>query len=188
VLSFVEKYGWNVYSQNNEDGLLLECLERINPLLKMSVEFGGADGWYCSNTAILRSEGWEVIMCDLTATPPLVRAMEITPDNVNDLPACSVLSIDIDGNDYEVWKAYEGKPDIIIIEINSSLPPMKAHFSPEQGSSYITMLMLGLEKGYFLVCHTGNLVFVLNKHRALFPDIVGDGLTNWEEYFNKSWL
>lgn len=189
MLDFVKKYYRDIHSQNGEDGVLKECLDRIDPSLKLAVEFGGADGFYCSNTAWLRNrEGWDVIMYDLLAVTPLVIAKRITEHNVNTLPPCSVLSIDIDGNDYEVWKAYEGRPDIVIIEINSSLPPMTAHFSLERGASYITMALLALEKGYFILCHTGNLLCLRNDHRHLFPEIIGDGLNNWRDYFNTNWL
>lgn len=189
MLSFVEKYKGNAYSQNGEDQIIKECLSRINPKLKVAVEFGGADGFFCSNTALLRlDKNWKVYQYDMeSSNERLVDKRTITPSNVNDLPPCSVLSIDIDGNDYEVWKAYNGKPDIVVIEINSSLPPMKAHFSPEKGSSYITMALLALEKGYFILCHTGNLVCVLAEHRGLFPEIEGDGVNNYQQYFNTSW-
>lgn len=189
MLTFVEKYGWNTFSQNQEDGLIEECLLRINPALKVAVEFGGADGRYCSNTAYLKHyENWKVYMYDIAPQSPAVEQKEITPANVNDLPECSVLSIDIDGNDYEVWKAYKGAPDIVVIEINSSLPPMVDHFSMERGSSYVCMLWLGMTKGYFLLVHTGNLVFVRNEHRSLFPEIISDGLENYTDYFNTNWL
>lgn len=112
----------------------------------------------------------------------------ITEMTVNELPECNLISIDIDGNDLKVWKVYEGKPDIVIIEINSSLPPDKDYFNPVSGCSYKLMVETGIAKGYFLLCHTGNCVFVLNKYRELFPEVVGDGLSNWKEYFNTSWL
>lgn len=189
MLTFAQKHAHNRYSQNGEDGILNECIVRIQPHFDHAVEFGAADGEFCSNTLNLyHHKMWDVVMYDLVANPPLVEAKEITPENVNEIPDCSVLSIDIDGNDYLVWMAYQGKPDIVIIEINSSLPPMREHFTKDRGASYITMLKLGIAKGYFLLCHTGNLIFILNKHRHLFPEIEGDGINNYELYFNKNWL
>ena len=39
------------------------------------------------------------------------------PENVNSFAEnAGVLCIDIDGNDYHVWKAYEGAPDVVVIE------------------------------------------------------------------------
>lgn len=176
----IKKFGYNIHSQNNEDGLIEECLKRIKPTLKTSVEFGGADGYFCSNTALLRAIGWEVHMYDLKEVPGLVTERKITPENVNELPECSVLSIDVDGTDYEIWKAYKGEPDIVIIEINSSLPPFEEYISTDKGSSFGSMNALANEKGYFLLCHTGNNVYLLNKYLPLFLDR--------DIKFDTSWL
>jgi|SRR6478609_1271992 len=180
MVETIHKFAWDEYSQNGEDGIIAQCLKRIKPKLKVAVEFGGADGYFCSNTALLRSLGWAVHMYDLRAVPGLVEAKMITPDNVNELPDCSVLSIDIDGNDFHIWHSYHGRPDIVIIEINSSIAPDVYHWSMDRGASFRTMNELAESKGYFLLCHTGNNVYLLNKHRHLFPDADGT--------FNASWL
>ncbi len=189
MLTFAVKYAKNIYSQQGEDGIIEECLKRIKPKLKSAVEFGGADGFYCSNTAALRST-WKVYMYDMQEYSPHVQSMMVTPDNVNDLPECSILSIDIDGNDYNVWKAYNGNPDIVVIEINSSIAP--DHGRPvsdlNHGTAYKPMVELGIHKGYFLLCHTGNLIFIKDEYRKLFPEVIGSGLDNYELYFNRSWL
>lgn len=191
MLTFVEQYGWNKFSQNNEDGLIQECIKRIKPDLLRACEFGGANGFYCSNTALLREQGWQVDMYDLNACPPYVMACMITPENVNKVVRpCSVLSIDIDGLDYGVWAAYEGRPDIVIIEVNSSVGATSSGpvNDPVHGTGYSRMMWLGINKGYFLLCHTGNCIFILNEHRRLFPEIIDNGLNNYKDYFNKSWL
>lgn len=186
MLSFAKEYGKNIYSQNGESGIVDEALRRIGLSMGTAIEFGAPTREYCSN--IYHLQEWNKLFYDINPADPYVHRKEITPENVNELPPCEVLSIDIDGNDYEVWKAYKGKPAIVIIEINSSLPPMKAHFSPEKGSSYITMAMLALEKGYFILSHTGNIIAVLGRYRELFPEIEGDGVTNYTDYFNTNWL
>jgi hypothetical protein len=185
---FVKKYGYNITSQNNENGIIRECLERINPELKIAVEFGAPDQMYCSNIYPLKEHGWDCYYYDDNTTDPFVTKKKITADNINELPKCSVLSMDTDGCDHDLWLAYNGKPDIVIIEINSSLPPMIEHSSYDKGASYISMLVTGIAKGYFLLAHTGNLIMLLNKHRCLFPEVEGDGIDNYELYFNKSWL
>ena len=176
----IKEYGFNDYSQNNEDGIIAECIRRIRPKLGTAIEFGGADGYFCSNTAALRDLGWTVFMYDLKEVPGLVEAKMITPENVNELPECSVLSIDVDGTDYEIWQAYKGEPDIVIIEINSSLPPLVEYVSTDKGSSFISMCSLAVEKGYFLLCHTGNCIFIKNKWHKLFDDM--------DLNFNTAWL
>lgn len=177
MTEFIKKYGCNVYSQNGEDGIIEEVVKRVKG--SVAVEFGAADGYYCSNTAVLRACGWKVYMYDLHELPGLVEFKQITPENVNELPECDLLSIDIDGNDYAVWKAYKGKPKVVIIEINSSLNPDVHHFSLDHGSSFVTMNELAESKGYFLLCHTGNCIYVLNEYKSLFPDA--------DKTFDRSW-
>lgn len=184
MLEFVNKYGYNITSQNGENGIINECLFRIKPEFKVAVEFGAPDREYCSNIFPLEKLGWKLYYYSDEASNGVEKKF-ITPENVNELQECSILSIDIDGNDYAVWKAYEGKPDIVIIEINSSLNPYTYHFNPETGASFLSMLDLGVSKGYFLLCHTGNLIFIDNAYKYLFPEIEPVTI---EKYFNKSWL
>lgn len=187
MLTFANKYGYNVFSQNGENGIIDECLKRLKLPHVVAVEFGAPSREYCSNINHLTDATLHFF--DINPDDPRVTKAEITPENVNEvIPKCNVLSIDIDGNDLVVWSNYKGRPDIVIIEINSSLPPMIDHFSVERGSSYISMLGLGLQKGYFLLCHTGNMIFVLNEHREKFTEIEGDGIKNYLDYFNDSWL
>lgn len=187
MLTFVKRYGGGKYSQEGEAGIIDECINRIGLIGGVSVEFGAPTREYCSNTFHL-PDWWIKYFYDVDPSDPDVIKKLITPENINELPACTILSMDTDGEDLRLWQAYKGLPDIVIIEINSSLDPMMDHFSSTKGASYISMVKLGIEKGYFLLAHTGNCVFVLHKYRNLFPEIIGDGLTNWPLYFNKSWL
>ena len=174
-----------LYSQNGEAGLLREIIKRIGLKEGHCVEFGAADGFFCSNTADLCNEfQFTRNLYDLVPTGNGVAQMEINESNVNDLPKCDILSIDIDGNDYMVWKAYEGKPAVVIIEINSSLDPELEFFHPNRGASFRTMLELGWSKGYMLLIHTGNMVFVDAKYNKLFPEVSGDTF----KLFDKKWL
>lgn len=176
----MHKYSMNITSQNGENGIIEECIKRIGNLLKVAVEFGAPTQQYCSNIYPLK--GWIKFYCDPNPQEEGIDKTFITPENVNDLPSCSILSIDIDGNDYNVWAAYNGQPDIVIIEINSSVDPdaMAPVSDINHGTGYLPMKLLGESKGYFLLCHTGNLIFVLNKHIGLFPDR--------DETFKRDWL
>lgn len=186
MINYFSQYLVNQYSQNGEDGVIQFILNRLGLTNGVAVEFGGTDGYFCSNTALLREQGWEVHQFDGQPSGP-VKHMFITEDNVNELPKCNFLSIDIDGNDYGVWKAYKGTPEVVIIEIHSGKNPIVDDFSPDSCANYSIMLKLGLEKGYFLVCHTGNLIFVRNEFRHLFPEVIGDGLSNYQDYFLLHW-
>jgi hypothetical protein len=187
MVDFVKKYAKNVHSQNGEDGIIAEVLNRIKLKKGIAVEFGGADGVWCSNTAHLRDQGWKVFMYDRSANQ-YVESKMITCENVNDLPDADVMSIDIDGNDYWIWQAYDKEPEIVIIEINSSIKPEVNHVSEEKGASYSAMVLLGMSKGYFLLCHTGNLVFVKEEYKELFPEIAADPITEPYAYFKTDWL
>lgn len=83
-----------------------------------------------------------------------------------------LLSVDIDSYDYWIWKSLTNySPKVVVIEINSSIAPGKRHVQAMDegefgergtGSSFTSMLELGQEKGYTLVAHTGNMIFVHN--------------------------
>jgi len=199
MLDFVKKYGFNQFSQNGEDGILEEVLSRIG-IRGRAVEFGGADGTFCSNTAKLFNEGWsgkliegdEMLFGQMLNNSKLPEEIEmenafVTPENVNHLVGkCDMLSIDIDGNDYNVWKAYKHKPPVVVIEINSDVKPEDIVY--DRGTSFNPMVELGIEKGYFLLCHTGNLIFIDEKYKKLFPEVKGNPLTDYKNYFNYSWI
>lgn len=53
----LENYGFKVYSQNDEDGIIEEIFNRIGTVGKCFVEFGVQDGLEC-NTHYLLHRGW----------------------------------------------------------------------------------------------------------------------------------
>ena len=206
MITFAREYALDVYSQNGENGIIAECIRRLGVVVDgRCVEIGGNDGFYCSNTAPLLLDGVSFSGLFIEADPDLcqrcvenwkdspnvrVHCAIVDGENVNAFvdDECDVFSTDTDGADYEIFKGLEAKPKICIVEIDSSLPPGDEGFNEDGGASYRTMVELGVSKGYFLLCHTGNLVLVRNDFRQLFPEIVGDGLENSELYFKRDWL
>lgn len=204
MLSFYNKYAGNIiYSQNGEEKLLIECLKRLRIEKGYCIEIGGNDGRWLSNTALLIENDWTgkfieadfdlwQACCTNWAHNKSVKCVcsFVNEDNVNAFvdADCDVLSIDTDGKDYDILKAMEAKPKIVIIEIDSSIPPDEDRRNSEGGAGYLPMVKLAHEKGYFLLCHTGNLVFVDKKYKKLFPEIKGDGIKNADEYFRTDWL
>lgn len=202
MLSFHKKYAKDVYSQNGEDGVIEEVLQRLGIRQGVVVEFGAHNGMFCSNSLALIRNGWSAFLiegdgglyiecCNLHKVNTNVWCYNIfvTPENVNELlpSKCEVLSIDVDGIDYHIWDAYRGEADIVIIEINSSLPPdSDLRGDSQRGSSFASMVVLGSKKGYFPVCHCGNIIFLLEKYRPLFPEIPPFVFS--KQYFNTSWL
>lgn len=204
MLTFHKKYGADIYSQTGEDGIISECLGRIGIEKGKFAEFGAHNGIYCSNTRLLLEQGWsgklieadpdlfKQLLDNTMGLPVALHCGFVTPENVNErIPQdIDLLSIDVDGIDYNIWKAYTGKPALVVIEINSSIQPdaFEPVSDPQRGTGYMPMVSLGLAKGYFLLTHHGNCIFVLNKYRDLFPEIEGNGLENSELYFSRGWL
>lgn len=171
------------YSQQGEQGIIDEALKRMKIDGCTCAEFGAPTKTYCSNIYHLYERGG--FACCWFDSDPQESGIEkafITPENVNDylIYDFGVLSIDIDGNDYAVWKAYTGSAKIVIIEINSSLDPDEDHFTPEDGSNFSMMNKLAKSKGYELLIHTGNNIYVQKEYIHLFYDA--------SKEFNRSWL
>lgn len=178
-------YEAKVYSQYGEDGILAEILRRVGTTNRTFVEFGSADGME-NNTVLLLRLGWNGLWMDgdeeaITRAreyfAPEIRAKQlkaetafITAENIEELFAAhgvpiefDVLSIDIDYNDYHVWKALKSyKPRVVVIEYNSMFPPgveWVAEYRPDAvwdmtskfGASLSAMESLGRQKGYTLV-------------------------------------
>jgi hypothetical protein len=92
-----------------------------------------------------------------------------------------VLSIDVDGNDYHIWKAITGyDPRVVIIEYNSTLGPYTEWVMPYNanhtwdgtnyhGASFMSVLKLAHEKGYSLVaCDNNGVNMFFVKNTELF--------------------
>lgn len=206
MLRFLNKYAKNhVFSQNGEEGIVYECQRRgVN--IFHCVEIGGNNGRFCSNIAYVIESDIRVVTGLFVEADynlyqqcvsnwrhnPLVRVQcsRVDGKNINAFvdPSCDLLSLDTDGSDYEIFKGLDARPKIVIVEIDSSYPPQIRAFNKDGAGTYRNTVELGIEKGYFLLCHTGNLVFVANEYRELFPEIEGDGLSNCELYFNNAWV
>lgn len=171
------------YSQQGEQGIIDEALNRMKIRNGFCAELGAPTRTYCSNIYHLyEKNGFICWWFDSNPQENGIEKVFITPENINDLLPYEyeVLSIDIDGNDYAVWKAYTGSAKIVIIEINSSLDPDEDHFTPEDGSNFSIMNKLAKSKGYELLIHTGNNIYVQKEYIHLFPDA--------DKTFNRSWL
>jgi len=183
---------FSVYSQNGEDGLLLSLIEQTGAASKTFVEIGVEDAQEC-NTAILAFLlGWDGLMLEanpLGADAALrlaarllarkrnrlqIRPAFVTAENVNGLieeagfsGELGVLSIDVDGVDYWLWKAVRVvSPRLVAIEYNASFGatravtvPYKPDFRCPQeypgslyhGASLVALELLGRQLGYVLV-------------------------------------
>jgi methyltransferase FkbM-like protein len=189
----------NVNSQTGEDGIIAKTLEVIGEPRRWCVEFGAWDGRHLSNTYDLVSrkefsavliEGSPRRYRDLAATfagNPKVTTINAfvgfgPGDGLDAILARTpipedfdVLSIDIDGNDYHVWKAVTRyRPRVVVIEYNPTIPSavdfvQAADPAVNHGSSIAAQARLGREKGYELVAVTlHNCVLVRSEYFAAF--------------------
>lgn len=142
----LEGYGYKVYSQNDEDGIIHEIFSRIGVTNRRFVEFGVQNGLE-SNCHLLLFYGWEGLWiegsaeyCDeiITKFRPVMNSGQlklinafINKENINKLISSEnycgeidLLSIDIDGNDYYIWEVLDVvNPRCVIIEYNGKFPP-----------------------------------------------------------------
>jgi hypothetical protein len=185
-------YRENNYSQLGEDGIIEEICRRLGIKEGWFVEFGAWDGKHLSNTYnLLANKGWQGVLmeCDPERYKALLHTKEAFPtrlytfctkvgfegesrlDNLlanTPIPRdFELLSIDIDSYDWQVWNALEKyRPRIVIIESNATIPPgiIQIHNPPASyGASFTALVNLGKSKGYQLVCHTGNCLFVRDE-------------------------
>jgi len=160
----LERYGFKVWSQYDEDGIIQEIFNRIGLGARTFVEFGVENGLE-NNSLKLLLEGWTGLWIeggenfvsqikakfqDVVSDGRLrVTAAFIDRDNINSLiGACyageiDLLSVDIDGNDIHILEAIEVvSPRVIIIEYNGKFPPpmsVAQRYNPEhrwKGTDY----------------------------------------------------
>ena len=200
---------FRVFSQWGEDGIIQYLISRIPIPNRVFIEFG-VENYRESNTRfLLVNNNWSGLVMDGDAKNiKQIRAMPlywrhdlnakcafITAENINSLihdagiyGDIGLLSIDIDGNDYWVWKAISEEtisPRIIIVEYNSvfgkecavTIPytedfiRTKAHFSNLYfGASLNAFCLLAEGKGYKFVGSnsTGNNAFFVRS------DVIGN--------------
>jgi len=133
-LGDLTRFERSVHSQNGEDGILEAIFARIGPGGRSFVEFGVEDGRECNTRHLAERHGWSGLLMDgghEDARRNLRREM-ITAENVVGLfrqygvpAALDLLSIDIDGNDYWVWRALapHWRARVVVIEYNASEGP-----------------------------------------------------------------
>jgi len=167
----LSKFENKVYSQNGEDGVIAEIFKRIGTKTQFAVEFGVEDGREC-NTRLLKEQGWDVLQMDGGKNNPrYIKHEFITAENINKLfkkynvpKHFDLLCIDIDTNDFWVWKALSDiyQPRVLIIEYNASIAPTESKvvaYDPNLtwdgsqyfGGSLLAMYRLAKKKGYELV-------------------------------------
>jgi hypothetical protein len=217
---------FTAYSQDGEDGIFLYIFSRIGTTDRRFVEFGVGNPAKCNSANLVKNFGWRGLLIDCErkfvegarafhapttpGDPEPVTVVEslITVENINELIGSAglsgeidLLSVDIDGNDYWVWKAIEVvHPRVVVIEYNASFgsdqnlitcyDPSFVRFEKHvsgfyYGASLTALAALGRAKGYRLIgCDSGGLnAFFVSDDSA---DGVFDEATPAQAYYADS--
>lgn len=214
VLDNIAAAEFKVFSQTGDDGIIQYLINKVHIKKTSFVEFG-VENYVESNTRfLLKYNNWSGVVID--GSEKSIRYIEsddiyyqhelkavkafITKDNINELIGSQglkgeigLLSVDIDGNDYWVWKAISiVDPVIVVAEYNSVFGIERAITVPYQpdfirerahyshlyfGASLKALCTLAEEKGYAFVGSNsiGNNAYFVKKDRlgplkALTPE------------------
>jgi hypothetical protein len=147
--SRLEVFGYKVYSQNDEDGILGEIFRRLNVQSGNFCEIGVSNGLECNSFNLL-IQGWKGKWIEgssrhvkfinhkfqslINNKRLIIDHAFVSRDNINSLIQCEnfmlivshdnfhFLSIDIDGMDYYLLEGLELRPWVVCTEYNSKFP------------------------------------------------------------------
>ena len=210
----LSKYEYKISEENGQyDEGIIEHLRKLLPeQSEFFVEFGAGNGEdYLNGRRLIQDNGYGALLieCDERlgsslreryADDPKIKVSNtfIREDNIeeifeeNGVPTdLDFLIIDIDGNDYHIWKSIvRFQPKVVCIEFNASYTPdteFVIDYDPEfawKGDDYFGASIksyndLAREKGYALIhCNSkgDNLYFMKNEYLSLldFEDFSPD--------------
>lgn len=194
---------FQVFSQFGDDGIIQFLVSKLDIPNKTFVEFGVENYLEANTRFLLVNNNWTGLVIDgsqknidfikkdylSTLFQLYSKCAFITRDNINELISqmnfhedLGLLSIDIDGNDYWIWKAISAvKPIIVVCEYNADFGAENAWTIPYQadfvygiehpgnywGTSLLSLCDLAEEKGYaFIGCNSqGNNAYFVRKDR-----------------------
>jgi hypothetical protein len=204
---------FKVFSQFGDDGIIQYLTRHLPMRHRTFVEFGVEDYMESNTRFLLQKDNWTGLVMDgsrecierLRRAPFFwkhdlrTEAAFITRENIGELIAhhargwsgIDLLHIDLDGNDYWVWKALDIAPSIVIVEYNASFGVSRAvtipyaadfrradaHFSHLYwGASLKALHLLAQAKGYvFVGCNSaGNNAYFVR--RELLNDAVPEAM------------
>jgi len=142
--------GFSIYSQHDEDGILLYLLARIGFETHRSVEICAGNGIECNTANLLLNHRCTGLLIDGSPSniatarafyqsrketmywPPDIVESWLTRDNINEVISkagyegtIDLLSLDVDGMDYWFWKELNVvSPRLVVLEYNHLLGPM----------------------------------------------------------------
>jgi hypothetical protein len=211
ILENIQLAEYKVFSQWGDDGIIQFLVEFLDLPQKTFIEFGVENYTEANTRFLLMNNNWSGMIID--GSPAHIEHIKqldlywkyeltaintfVTAENINNTirengfsGEIGILHIDVDGNDYWIWKAINCvDPIIVIMEYNavfgSDMPwvtPYKdsfyrtdAHFSNLYfGASLTSLVDLGEEKGYkFIGCNSNgnNAYFIRNDYAGAFKKL-----------------
>jgi hypothetical protein len=187
-MKLLTEYADGTNAQFGEDGIIYECLKRMERLDSgIAVDVGASDGREISNTLHLRDAfNWNRVLIE--ADPIIFSRIEehpldtainkaITPKGKTSIDAlvpggCDFLSLDIDGDEYAVLENLKMRPILICAEFNQTIPWKFDITGSNLGCSLSAMIRLMERKGYKFIGATHcNAFFVQASFANSFEDI-----------------
>lgn len=207
----IQDYDFRVFSQWGDDGIIQYIVDKIKNITPVFIEFGVENYTEANTRFLLMNNNWKGLIMDgseenmdFVRKSPLfwqydltAKTAFITAENINDLISqagfsgkIGILHIDIDGNDYWVWKSIEvAQADVVIMEYNSVFGIEKAWTSPYRadffrtkahfsnlyfGASLLALCDLAKEKEYEFIGTNlnGNNAYFVKKEYAKFFKIL----------------
>jgi hypothetical protein len=200
ILNFSD-VGFRNFSQSEEDGILWYIFSLLGTTNRKAIEVCAGNGMECNSANLIINHGWKGLLVDgdsknidiarkfyseqqdtFLGGANIVNTW-ITAENINELFAnngysgeVDLLTIDVDGVDYWLWKAIDvSSPRVVVVETTPSwaadravtvpyapdfkakwirsegIPGDKADWFCYGGASLPAFVKLGKEKGYRLV-------------------------------------
>ena len=162
-----------IYSQNGEDGVIEKIMALLDIKQGFYVEFGAENGEECNTRNLRESVRWKGLLMDCAHENPQINLQKefITAENICGLfqkyhvpDDFDLLSVDIDYNDFYVWKASSMRyaPKVVVIEYNATHlfdedkmvkydPTASWDWTNYYGASILSLFRLGRLQGYSLV-------------------------------------
>jgi hypothetical protein len=218
IIKNIVESEFKVFSQWGDDGIIDFLVSYLNIEQKTFIEFGVENYTEANTRFLLVNKNWKGLIMDGSESfmegvkreklfwqyDLIAETAFITAENINSLLSkfgfsgnIGLLHIDIDGNDYWIWKSIEVvNPSIVIVEFNSVFGidkpwtvPYDSNFMRNQkhysnlyyGTSLLSLCDLAVEKGYYFIgCNSNgnNAYFLRNDFKDKIPKVsISQGFT-----------
>lgn len=209
-----------------EDGIIEYIFSKIKPKYFKGVcaEFGAHNGVFNSNTRnLILNHEWKSLQieADIGRSEDCVKnylnypvttvccKIDYNKDKENSFDKIALkngfnhfnlISIDVDGLDYEMFESIDILPDLLLVEVQVGSDQLTHQKVPidiaknDRGQGLTVMTDLANSKGYELVAYTGNAFYLKKEYFKLFnikdnsPETIFRNFWNIRSEEDKSWL